>query len=234
MQLRPYVKEIVFTISTYILLLFVATNVNITLGQTYLHFALGSLALLIIGITIFDKNLHITFQKKQGGDLQALAWGIGGWVILLIISSLVLKITSTSETVSSIIRLLGATTPALADSKFANFFTFGVLIAFIETNLWARGYEFICDLFNIRIDKEGLKKPIVWIIILALSFVFAVFHITSKGITNFSSLTIVFIMMAISLIMVTIFEETREAIYLHISANSVSSYLTFFGGQLFI
>ena len=143
MNIKPYVKEILFTICVYAWFLFVATNVNITLGQTYLHFTLGSLVLLVVGITVFDKNLRITFQNKSGGTIQAIGYGIAGWAILLIVSSLVMKYVSPAQSsIGSILGLLYSSTPALASSKVANFITFGIAIAYIETQLWARMMEF--------------------------------------------------------------------------------------------
>ncbi len=229
MQLKNYVKEITITIVTFMWLLFVATNVNVMLGQIYLQFAAGSLLLLIIGITIFDKTLTITWQKRPGGTFKAIIWGFGGWILLLVISILILKFVDPSKaSIAGIMGILGATTPALATSKIANLLTFGFAIAYIETQLWARLLEFFGDLFHITINKQSLRKVgmIVLIGLLSLSFLF--FHLTAKGITNTSALVVVFIMMTISLVMVAVFGETRQAVFMHIWANAVASYLMLF------
>ena len=229
MNFKPYVKEITLTIICFMWLLFVATNVNITLGQTYLHFTLGSLALLIIGITIFDKNLHITFQKSPGGQFKAIVMGFTGWITLLIISVIMLRfIDPTQANIASVIGLLGATTPALATSKIANLITFGVAIAFIETQLWSRLMEFSADLFKIRLERRNLFTLSIIVLIGMLGLAFLFFHLTAKGITATASLVIVFVMMVISLGMVVIFGETRQAVYMHIWANTVASYLMLF------
>lgn len=231
MQFKPYIKEITLTIITFVWLLFVATNVNITLGQTYLHFTLGSLALLIIGITIFDKKLSITWSKKPGGNLKAMMIGFAGWVVLLLISVIVLKfVDPANASIESIMGLLGATTPALATSKIANLLTFGVAIAFIETNLWARMFEFFADLFHINLEKKGVKKVYssLMVLIIILAFAFVLFHLTAKGVANTAALTVVFIMMMISLIMISVYGETRQAVFMHIWANTIASYLMLF------
>ena len=229
MQIKPYVKEITLTIACFMWLLFVATNVNITLGQTYLHFTLGSLALLIIGITIFDKKLHITFQKRPGGNFKAIMMGFEGWITLLITSVIVLRfVDPTQANIASIMGLLGATTPALATSKIANLITFGVAIAFIETQLWSRLMEFFADLFEIKLDKRNLFSLGMIVLIGMLGLAFLFFHLTAKGITATASLLVVFVMMVISLGMVIIFGETRQAVYMHIWANTVASYLMLF------
>lgn len=228
-NVKNYVREITLTIITFIWLLFVATNVNVTLGQTYLQFAVGSLVLLIIGITIFDKKLHITFQKEPGGTFKAILWGIGAWIILLVSSVLVLKfVDPANASIAAVMGLLGASTPALATSKIANLVTFGFAIAFIETQLWGRFMEFFADLFHINLNKQSLKQIGLLFIIVILSLLFLVFHLTAKGITNTSALIVVFIMMLISLIMVAAFGETRQAVFMHVTANTVASWLMLF------
>lgn len=231
MQLKNYVREITLTIITFMWFLFVATNVNVTLGQTYLHFTLGSLALLIIGITVFDKKLQITFQKSPGGQFKAIVIGALGWILLLIVSIIALRFIDPSKAnIASIIGLLGATTPALANSNIANWITFGGAVAFIETQLWARLLEFFRDLFNIDMSKNALKKifSMLGVLIIILSLAFMFFHLTAKGVTNTSSLLIVFLMMTISLGMIVIYQETRQAVYFHIWANAVASYFLLF------
>jgi len=228
---KPYITEIILTIICFVWLLFVATNVNVTLGNIYLQFAIGSLVLLIIGIVIFNKKLSITWQKSPGGNLKAMLFGLGGWIILLIASIVVLKFVAPAQAnISAVIGLMGATTPALATSKIANLLTFGVAIAFIETVLWARLLEFFADVFHIDISRKSVRRIfsalMALIIILALVFVF--FHLTAKGIVNTPALTIVFVMMVVSLIMVAYFEEIRQAAYMHIFANTVASYLMLF------
>jgi len=231
--MRKYdVKEMRRTRIALVWLLFTATNVNVTLGNIYVGFTLASLSLLIIGITIFDKKLHITFQKKPGGTLQAIGWGFAGWIILLVTSVVVMRfVDPLKANIGSIILLLGATTPALATSKIANWLNFGVAIAFIETQLWARLVEFFADVFHINVDKPSVKKILgpLMILIIIFALVFMFFHLTSKGITAFSSLAVVFVMMMISLIMVAWFGETRQAVFMHIFANAVASYLMLFG-----
>lgn len=224
-------KEIILTMVVAGWLLFVSTNVNTQLGQIYLHFTWISLVLLIIGITIFDKKIHITFQKQPGGQFKAILFGLVGWIVLLIVSVIVLRFISPAQSnITSVLALMGATTPALATSKIANLLTFGIAVAFIETTLWARAMEFVADMLNIDISKRSIRLVLsslmVLIVILSLAFVF--FHLTAKGLTNIPGLTVVFVMMFVSLIMVSWFGETRQAVYLHIWANTIASYLILF------
>jgi hypothetical protein len=227
MEKPAYLKEIVITILCGVWFHFVATNVNTTLGTIYQGFAATSLSLLIIGGLIYDKNVQITYQKSPGGTLKSMLQGFGGWIVLLITSVFALKfIDPTQASFGSVLSLMGATTPALAESKIANFLTFAVFVPLTETNLWARALEFISDLFGIPIEKRSFKRLLG--IIVALAFAFMLFHLTAKGITAYSSLTIVFLMMLISLILVVYSGESRDANWLHIFANSAASYIALF------
>lgn len=230
---QPYVKEISLTILALVWCLFTSVNVNVTLGQTYVGFALASLGLLIVGAAVFDKKVRITFQKQKGGTLKAIFYGFVGYVVLLVASVLVLRIFDPQNaTFGSIIQLLGAATPVLAQSKIANFITFAFAIPFIETSLWARGLEFVCDLFKIPIEKKGLTRVFTALVfvILLLALAFLAFHLTAKLVSPnaLGTIIIVGVMMIISLCMVVIFGETRQAIWTHIWANGISSYIMLF------
>ncbi len=224
-----FFKEIVLCFLAFFFLLFVATNVNVTLGQTYLWFTGGILFLLVIDQVIFNKDVHITFQKSPGGTFKSILIAFGGWIALLLSSVFIMKfVDPTKASLNAVINLMGATTPALATSKIANLLTFGVAIAFVETQLWSRALEFFSDLFGMQVNKNSLKKIGFIFLIVILSLVFMVFHLTAKGVTNLPALVIVFVMMFISLLIVTWTEETRGAVYLHIFANTVASYLMLF------
>lgn len=225
-----YKKEIIITVIAFMWLLFTATNVNPELGNIYLWFNGGILFLIILGIISFDRKITITFQSRPGGTLQAMGWGFAGWIILLLISVFVMKfVDPTKATIGSIIVLMGATTPLLASSKILNWLNFGVVIPYTETQLWARLQEFFADVFHINISKNNFRAGSLIVLIILLALAFAIFHVTAKGITAFASLTVVFIMMSISLIYVTYFQETRQAFWLHVFANGVAAYLLLFG-----
>ena len=218
---KPYVRETVIAIVVFIMLLFTATNVNANLGQIYLKFTIGVLILLIIQ----NDKLDITFMKKSGRFFQSLLQGFGGWVILLIISSLV-----TGIGVFAVINIIGAATPILAKSQIANFIVFAALIPFAETQLWARMLEFFGDVLKIRIDKQALRKPSFWILVGILSLAFMAFHLTAKGVASTAILVVVFIMMVISLAMIAFYGETIQANILHWIANGTAAYLLIFVG----
>jgi len=228
-RIQTYKTEIIITVVAFVWLLFTSVNVNQTLGNTYLWFNGIGLFLLLIGILSFGKKVSITFQNKIGGTLKAIGWGFAGWIILLLISVLVMKIVEPAKaTIGSVIGLLGAATPALATSKVLNWINFGVVIPYTETQLWARLQEFFADVFHINLNRKNLRAASVIVLIGLLALAFAIFHITAKGVTSFASLTVVFIMMSISLVYVVYFNESRQAFWMHAIANGVAAYLVLF------
>jgi len=227
---KPYYwKEIVFSIIAFFWLLSTATNVNIILGQTYLWFVGGILFLLIIDQVIFNKNIEITYEKQKNKIFNAILIGFGGWIVLIISSIFIMRFNDpTKANLNAVLSLVEATTPALANSKIANLLTFGVAIAFVETQLWARALEFFANIFHIPVNRQSLKKIGFLFLIAILSLVFVLFHLTAKGVANIPALAIVFVMMFISLMMIAYTEETRSAVFLHIFANTIASYLMLF------
>jgi hypothetical protein len=85
--------------------------------------------------------------------------------------------------------------------------------------------EFLAEKFHIDLRKRNVKFGLILLVsILALLFLF--FHFTAKGVENISALTIVFVMMFISLVMVIIYDgESKAAVFMHIFANTLASYL---------
>jgi hypothetical protein len=200
---------------------FVAINVNPSLGFTYL--GLSSIALFMY-LTDKKKSLKI---DKDGKWIGAIFAGVLTYVIFILVSPYIISILE-SVNVGGIIKLLGASTPALATSKVLNFLTFGLFIAFVETQLWARLIDFFGN--RIKMGKTALFNFMAWAFILAFSFAFLLFHVTSKGITSNSALLLVFLFMVTSFVLMFIFRETKQSIIFHIVANSIAAYAIFFGG----
>lgn len=235
MNISKYKQELWMSGAAFAWLLFTATNIDSTLGQIYLHFIEGGLIFLVItAIFLQDKSI-ITFQKQPGGTLKALVTGFGAWIALIIVSVFVMRfVDPTQASIGAVLKIMGATTPALANSKWANWLTFSLAVPYSETTLWARGYEMTADLLHINLDGKKFTLPIT-ILFIVFSLAFSLFHLTAKGITNLPALTIVFIMMFISLILIQIYQETRQAIFLHAIANGIASFIALFsaGSLLF-
>ena len=199
---------------------FVSTNINPALGFTYVGFT--SIALFMY---LFDKNRQLPLERRTNNRIEAFAIGAFAWLIFIGVSVYLAGFLQKIN-IGALLKLLGGATPALAQSKILNVITFGVFIAFTETQLWARLYDFFAN--KVRIGKTELTNFIAWAFILAFSFVFLMFHVTSKGITNNASLLTVFLMMIASYILMFIYRETKQAVFLHIIANVIASYYLFF------
>jgi hypothetical protein len=233
---RLYKSEIIILVILLIYMLFTLTNVNQSLGNAYLWFLTISLILLFVNIFIFDKQIRVTFQKEKGKWVEAIFAGIVGWALILAVSYFVFKIADpTKANIASIIKSFAAANPAFAGSKILNFITVGVAIGFSETNFFGRILEFVCDLLHIPIKRETISNFRFVILAIFLGIVFAIFHATAKGISATNSLIVVAIMMIISIGMIAYFNgETRQAILMHVTSNSVAAAMVLMaGGNLF-
>lgn len=225
---KIYTKEITWDVAILFWFLFASTNINQVLGNVYHNFLTTGTILLIIGITIFDKKLSISLINPQISGLKSILIAIGGYIILLLSSVFVIKfIDPTQANFASVLGLMSAT-PALAQSKIANWITFAIAVPWAETMLWTRALEFVCDLFHIQINPQAMKKVKYIIIIILFSFAFLIFHLTAKNISAVASLLITFLMMLISLIIVTYTGEGRTAVILHSIANGIAAAISLF------
>jgi hypothetical protein len=233
-SIKNYMAEITLSVAAFAWLWFVLTNVNPSLGNVYLWAAGISLLLLMINILIFDKGVRVTFQKKKGGHLEAFIAGAIGWVILLVSSFVILRLVEPAKAnFGAIVNSVNAANPAFSGSKLINWITVSFAIGYTETQLFARGLEFVADRLKIPISRRTKYLFAFIITIVFFAIAFAIYHITAKGVESLSSLVIVGVMMAISLFMVAHFEgETRQAVWLHIIANGVAGFLVLLSGGL--
>lgn len=235
-NLKPYMTEITLSVIAFIWLWFVLTNANPNLGNAYLWAGGISLFLLLINILVFDKGVRVTYQKKSGGHVEAFIAGAVGWVILLITSFVILKFVEPAKaTFGAIMSSLNSANPAFSNSIIVNWITVSFAIGYTETQLFARLMEFIADRLKIPINRRSRMLTAFVILIVALSILFLVFHITAKGVEAVASLVVVGIMMGLSLFMVAYYDgETRQAVWMHIIANGVAGALLVMSGGLLL
>lgn len=189
---------------------FTAVNVNPTLGNLYTAFAV--LAGLFI---LLDPHRSINLKKGNNSSLGALVKGAGAYVVLVLVSSYIIV-----PGVQKIVALLSSTTPVLAQSASLNKVIFGLGVPYVETLFFfAVALDFLASIFNIDIMRNGLYKMKTWILIMSISFVFMVYHLTAKGINAFDTLAVVFAMAIISLVLVIWDESYESALYFHIVSN---------------
>jgi len=206
-------KESVFFIITALWFAFVAVNVNQLLGLIYLAvFTLGSMI-----IYKWDK-IRTTPLDRNGRWFMPAVQGIFIYVGFVLIASLLVPLFE-KVNVGQLIQLIGTTTPALAGSQILNTMTFVIFVPFAETIFFVILMDYFASKMNIDISRRGLFKLGTWILVGVLSFVFLLFHITAKGVTNNVALLLVFLMMMITLGVTMWFGESKQAIFFHCIAN---------------
>ena len=225
-NIKNYMTEITMVIVVFFALLFVTTNNNTALGTTYLQFLFGSVVLLFITILIFDKRVDVTVKKNNTSWIEEAMYGVGGWVVLLTFSFLVLKLVDPLKAnLGAIMSSLNAANPIFSNSVFINFIVIALLIPFTETVVWGRAIEFFGDLLHIKISESTKNTAKFVVLLIVFSVIFALFHSTAKNLVG-SALFIVFIMMAISIYLIGMRDgDMRAAIILHVLANGVAAFL---------
>jgi hypothetical protein len=233
---KPYILEITLSILAFIFLWFVLTNANSNLGNAYLWAIAISLFLLLINILVFDKKVDVTFQKVKGKWVETIFQGVLGWVMILVSSFLIFKVVDPLKAnFNSIISSLGAANPAFSNSKILNWVVVSFAIGYGETQLFGRLMEFLADRFHIQINRKNMLRTAFVVLVIVLSILFALFHITAKGVEATNSLIVVALMMAISLFMIAWNNgETRQSVLVHVISNGVAGItLLMAGGTLF-
>lgn len=211
-EIRKIEIGILLVLATYFL--FAATNVNQTLGTIYGIFAIATMVFIMA-----DPKRSIPFRKQNDSLLGSIAIGAFAYIVLIIIGTWVVI-----PTIDKIINLLGATTPALASSPIFNFLSFAVAVPFAETMFFFMvAYDVWASLWNVDIDRRNLKNIKLWVMMIVISVVFMLFHLTAKGIQNASILGLVFVMAMISMLLITWFKSGEQAIYFHVVANAIPS-----------
>lgn len=194
---------------------FLAINFSNILGLIYLGF--------IVVFTlraIFDDKINIPISKG-GSWLSAILLGIGTYVGFTLLSTLVIsKLMGQAMNFTMMLKVYGATLPALAQSQLIALIAYGLFIPFVETVAFLSAYEYGTD--KLGYDKLSLLNIRTWFIALLVSGLFVLFHLTAKGTTNTIALTLVFAMMLISIIITAIFKDMRPAIIFHILANLIA------------
>jgi len=190
---------------------FTAVNVNQILGVIYLSaFTLG------MGIIYnWDKKRDIPFDRT-GNWVLAIFQAIGVYVLFVFLAIIASPIFMKMP-VDQLIALISTTTPALAQSKILNTITFVFFVPFVETMFFVMLFDLGGDWFGYNPRKINLKTIFV---VLLLSFLFMIYHVTAKGISNNLALMMVFLMMFISLIAASFFGEAKQVVFFHMIANA--------------
>jgi hypothetical protein len=204
---------------------FVQTNVNPTLGSIYIGLTVGAGLIALVDYQFGRKEIPLVNPSNSWITAIMIA-GIG-YVIVIYGGQLVVQLLK-GVPLTNALGLLQSTAPAFSSSRIINALTFGLMVAYIETYaLFMVGFDLLASMNGVSINKSNFTNIKLWIIMGGISLLFLLLHATAKGITNQSTLIIVFFMALVSLVIVTITREGRTALLLHIIANSLA---VFYGG----
>ena len=202
-------------------LFFLQTNVNPVLGNIYTNLTLGSIGVVLVDAFFGQKTIKL-FNKKVSW-VQAFAFGVGGYVAVLLSTQLTSALSGVIP-LTEILNLLGSSAPVFSNSPIINFITFGQIIAYIESYaLFIAGFDLMGSLFKVEISKRNLFNPKLQMIIIGISILFLMLHVTAKGIDNESTLFLVFLMAYISLTITAWTQDGRACLILHLGANTVAA-----------
>jgi hypothetical protein len=205
--------EIALLLVMTVFMIFTSLNVNQTLGFTFAIISIASGVFIL-----FDKNRETPFRKDSQSIFGSLLGGVLGYVTLIVIGGYLLV-----PGINKLVALLQSTTPVLSTNPQINFIIFGFAVPIIESMFF---FGVLADLgsdfLNTKISRENLFRFKTWILIFLISLIFMLFHLTSKGITAYATLGLVFFMAVISMILVYWFESYEAAVYFHIIANTIT------------
>ena len=226
------IDERIFFILTVFTSLFVALNVQENLGLIY-----GLMGLFAMGGVVLDElfgnRTQIKIESGSISRLRALLVAIAGYFAVLFISQILIpilgKVGIITQSVSlptlySVVGLYSQTTLAFTGNLIFYFIAFGFLIPLIETRSWIVFFEFLVDMFKLRIDLKSFK---IWSIIIIGGILFYIFHLTAKGISNDAALAVVFVFMVVTYVIVIIEKQSLDALLMHVFANSIALAFTY-------
>lgn len=208
--------------------LFFSTNFQTELGLIFLGMLLAAYAYIKS-----DPNNEIGIQKKPNIN-NSIILAIGAYLFFIFTSSLVIPIFYTIAKVifptfslslaafnlNSIVGTFSQTNLILAGSMVISFISLAFFIAPTETLFFFVAlYEYLLDKFRTKLGFSFRNIAIILII----SGIFTLFHITAKGITANEALILTFYFAIISLVLVNLEKQGLGAIFLHIIANLIAS-----------
>ena len=218
-----------------VLLPFLLVNFNQTLGIVFGFMVLFDLAIVDI---IRRRRGELLFSvERDFNRVYDVGLAVGGTVVFTVFMAFVSLFLDRSATftvaIQSVFQSWQATAPVLQTSALLAAIGWIVIIPWVES-----GYVFgrIQGLFiivaKLRRDEVKLSTPLMWVIFIATSLTFAVFHLTVRavavregGIIEFDTFGLIghFTFGMISCMMVVYKKELFSAKIMHILFNGVSA-----------
>mgnify|MGYP001606644829 CR=1 FL=1 len=208
-------------------LLFIATNMDQTLGLIFVGFAL-------INQVAFSADKRHTFMIQKNKSLIAsIPLAIMGWGASILLSWTLVNILGSTGFIQTaaigfdqLLSIISEaqSTLAFSNSYVLNLVSFGVLVPIVETVLFGGTlFELGTDLTKTSIpgSLSGISLTL-FLIMIAIAGVFTAFHFTSKGVGNDVALVSVFSFMVVTLIVILVEKQLAAAVQMHIIANTIA------------
>lgn len=179
----------------------------------------------------FDDKITIPVESTTKGRFMSLLWAAGIYGAFLMVSTALSTFFSLEggQTAFSIIELLSAQTPVLAGNRFLTFIAWGIVIPIIETVFFFGVlYEGLANYLGnfMRVGQIPTNFKIsnlyYWFLVAFISIIFTAYHFQARGLTDSTGLFVTFLFSVVSLLVVSYFSRTREAILFHMISNSVA------------
>ncbi len=224
---KPISEENIFAILV-VFLIFLVVNFDPNMATVFSLMIIADI--LIFTIIIKKIRVDYPFERTTKNRFTSLIESLIIFAGFIFIQTIVLRILtpsiqSTSQSLQSLLSLYSTTTPALAGSFIFTFLAYGVIIPFVETRFFfGRVYELLADKFN----KNGnLKTTMTWVLAVFVGAIFAIYHLTARrcgagGTCENALLFVTFLFGMISTLMVAHYRETKQAVWVHVFANSMS------------
>jgi len=204
---------------------FLQINFNPALGQIYQSMIVGVLIIWVYAIITKSPEdglpLFATDPPKWG---EIMLWGAGAFAVFVggvYAASMAFPQffgVTTQVTLGSTLGLIkgfvGAT--VLEKSVLIQYFSYGVLIPFIENILLAASVIYLFSIFSKTNVYDGnIFKSSVVVVVLLVAASAALFHLQAKGITNAKDLTISAIFFGLTALTIIKTKSVMPSIVMH-------------------
>jgi membrane protease YdiL (CAAX protease family) len=182
-----------------------------------------------------DNFVSYPFEKTTANRFDSLLVTLIIFAGFIFIQSVILRlltpsITTTSQSIKTLLNLYSSTTPALANNMILSIIALGIIVPFVETRFFfSRIFEILADKFKIT---GQLNDKMTWILAVFIGAIFAVYHLTARrcgaaATCQNAALLVTFVFGVISVLMVAHYKESKQAVLFHILANTISILFTF-------
>lgn len=225
---RPIREESIFALFV-IFLIFLVVNFDPAMANVFSLMIIADI--LIFTIIIKKVKVDYPFERITKNRFSSIMESLIVFAGFIFLQSIILRILtpslqSTGQSIQTMLSLYSTTTPALQGNALITFIAFGIIIPFVETRFFnGRLFELLADRFNV--SGAGLGNRRVWVLSIFVGIIFALYHLTARrcgaaGTCQNALLFITFLFGTLSTLMVAHYKETKQAVLVHIFANSIS------------